>query len=108
MSKTTKDDAQVENHDTVTQREPETRSGPVTMHIPMPVDIILGRSKIPLSQLLGLSKGAVVELDRKLGDPVDITVNGMVIAYGKLVSIAEGKLGVEVTEVAQKHQSLQS
>ena len=66
--------------------------------IPVCVSAVLGRARLPVSQLLKLGKGAVVELDRKVGEAIDIYVNDRLVARGEVV-IVEDHLGVTMTEI---------
>jgi len=58
----------------------------------------LGRARLPVKDLLKLGPGAVVELDRRVGDPVDLYVNDRLVARGEIV-VAEGSFALRVTEV---------
>lgn len=66
--------------------------------IPVEVSAVLGSCRMPVSQLLKLGRGAVVTLDRKVGEPIDIFVNGRLIARGEVV-IVENKIGITMTEI---------
>ncbi|MET0155968.1 MAG: flagellar motor switch protein FliN [Rickettsiales bacterium] len=66
--------------------------------IPVEVTAILGSASMPVSRLLKLSRGSVVRLDRKVGEPVDITVNNRLIARGEIV-IVENRIGITMTEI---------
>ncbi len=66
--------------------------------IPVNVSAILGKSHMPVSRLLKLGRGAVVELDRKVGEAVDIYVNNRLVARGEVV-VVEDRLGVTMTEI---------
>ena len=66
--------------------------------IPVQVSAVLGRTSMQVSQLLKLGRGAVVELDRKVGEAVDIYVNNRLVARGELV-VVEDRLGVTMTEI---------
>ncbi len=66
--------------------------------IPVQISAVLGRTEMQVNQLLKLGRGAVVELDRKVGEPVDIFVNNRLIARGEVV-IVEDKIGVTMTEI---------
>jgi len=66
--------------------------------IPVQVTAVLGRSQMQVSQLLKLGRGAVVELDRKVGEAIDIYVNNRLIARGEVVVVDE-RLGVTMTEI---------
>jgi flagellar motor switch protein FliN/FliY len=69
-------------------------------NIPITVSAVLGETKMPIKQLLKLGRGAVVELDRKVGEAIDIYVNNRLIARGEVV-IVEDKLGVTMTEIVK-------
>jgi len=58
----------------------------------------IGRARLPLRQLLALTPGSVVELDRALGEPVDVLVNGKLVARGQIVTIGE-EFGVRLSEI---------
>lgn len=66
--------------------------------VPVRVSAILGRARMPVSELLKLDEGAVVELDRKVGEAIDIYVNDRLVARGEVV-LVENKLGVTMTEI---------
>ena len=66
--------------------------------IPVQLAAVLGKTTMPVSQLLRLGRGAVVELDRKVGEPVEIYVNNRLVARGEVV-LVEDKLGVTMTEI---------
>jgi flagellar motor switch protein FliN len=59
---------------------------------------VLGKTSMQVQQLLKLGRGAVVELDRKVGEPVDIFVNNRLVARGEVV-VVEDKIGVTMTEI---------
>lgn len=67
--------------------------------IPVTVSAVLGRTTMPVNQLLKLGRGAVVELDRKLGEAIDIYVNNRLIARGEVVMVDDQRLGVTMTEI---------
>jgi flagellar motor switch protein FliN/FliY len=66
--------------------------------VPVQVSAVLGRATMQVSQLLRLGRGAVVELDRKVGEAIDIYVNNRLIARGEVVVVDE-HLGVTMTEI---------
>ena len=71
--------------------------------VPVRVQAVLGRSRMPIGELLRLQTGMVIELDRKVGEPVDIFVNDRLIARGEVVLIDES-LGVTLTEIVQSEK----
>jgi len=69
--------------------------------IPVQISAVLGRATMQVSQLLKLGRGAVVELDRKLGEAVDIYVNNRLVARGEVVMVDDNRLGVTMTEIVK-------
>lgn len=69
--------------------------------VPVKVQAVLGRARMPIGELLRLRVGTVVELDRRIGEPVDIFVNNRMIARGEVV-IVENSLGVTLTEIVRQ------
>lgn len=72
--------------------------------VPVAVSVVLGRASMPINKLLRLGRGAVVELDRKIGDPIDILVNNRLIARGEVVMVDETRLGVTMTEIVKSEK----
>ena len=66
--------------------------------IPVAVSAVLGKARMQVSELLRTGRGAVVELDRKVGEAIDIYVNNRLVARGEVVLI-EDRLGVTMTEI---------
>ncbi len=66
--------------------------------IPVKVSAVLGKTAMPVSNLLKLGRGDVVELDRKVGEAIDIYVNNRLVARGEVV-VVEDRLGVTMTEI---------
>lgn len=66
--------------------------------IPVKVQAVLGKSSMQVNQLLKLGRGAVVELDRKVGEAIDIYVNNRLVARGEVV-VVEDRLGITMTEI---------
>ena len=71
--------------------------------IPVQISAVLGRSNMKVSQLLKLGRGAVVELDRKVGEAIDIYVNNRLVARGEVV-VVDDRLGVTMTEIVKSDQ----
>ncbi len=71
--------------------------------IPVQVSAVLGRATMNVSQLLKLGRGAVVELDRKVGEAIDIYVNNRLVARGEVV-VVEDRLGVTMTEIVKSER----
>ena len=72
--------------------------------VPVTVSAVLGKSAMEVSQLLKLGKGAILELDRKVGEAIDIYVNDRLVARGEVV-LVEDRLGVTMTEIIKSGQS---
>jgi flagellar motor switch protein FliN/FliY len=72
--------------------------------VPVHVSAVLGKSTMPISQLLALNPGAVLELDRKVGEAIDIYVNNRLVARGEVV-VVEDRLGVTMTEIVKSVRS---
>ncbi len=68
--------------------------------IPVKVSAILGKSKIKVSQLLKINKGTIIELDKKVGEAIDIYVNNNLVARGEVV-VVDDKLGITMTEIVK-------
>src|SRR5271165_6406911 len=72
--------------------------------ISVTVSAVLGKATMQVNQLLKLGRGAVVELDRKLGEAIDIYVNNRLVARGEVV-VVEDRLGVTMTEIIKTDRS---
>jgi flagellar motor switch protein FliN/FliY len=71
------------------------------LQIPVSLKVLLGTASMPVAALVKLGRGSIVALDRKVGDPVDVTVNGRLIARGEVVVLEEdgSRFGISLTEV---------
>lgn len=72
--------------------------------VPVQVSAVLGKATMEVSQLLKLGRGAVVELDRRVGEAIDIYVNNRLVARGEVV-VVEDQLGVTMTEIVKNDRS---
>ena len=70
----------------------------VVLDIPVTISMEIGRTKISIRNLLQLNQGSVVELDRLAGEPMDVLVNGTLIARGEVVVVNE-KFGIRLTDI---------
>jgi flagellar motor switch protein FliN/FliY len=70
----------------------------VILDVPVTLSMEVGRTRIPIRNLLQLNQGSVVELDREAGEPLDVFVNGTLIAHGEVVVVNE-KFGIRLTDV---------
>jgi flagellar motor switch protein FliN len=72
--------------------------------VPVQVSAVLGRSKMDVGELLKLGPGTVLELDRRVGEAIDIYVNNRLVARGEVV-LVEDKLGVTMTEIIKQERA---
>lgn len=72
--------------------------------IPVEVSAVLGKSTMQVSSLLKLGRGAVIELDRKVGEAIDIYVNNRLVARGEVV-VVEDRLGITMTEIIKAERN---
>ncbi len=82
----------------------------LVMDVPVTMQVVLGSTTLSVANILKLGRGAVVKLDTKVGDPVDVVVNGRVIARGEIVVLdsEDQRFGVTLTEVAKPGARLTS
>jgi len=89
--------------------EPSAAGAPgridMILDIPVQLTVELGRTKIPIRNLLQLAQGSVVELDRLAGEPMDVLVNGCLIAQGEVV-VVNDKFGIRLTDVIAPDERL--
>lgn len=78
----------------------------VILDIPVSLSLEVGRTNLPIRNLLQLTQGSVVELDRLAGEPLDVMVNGTLIAHGEVVVVNE-KYGIRLTDVMSPHERIQ-
>ncbi|NKC28870.1 flagellar motor switch protein FliN [Ochrobactrum ciceri] len=92
------------------EEKPRSAEGPskpnleLIMGIPVDVQVVLGGTTMPVANLMKLGRGAVITLDKQIGDPVDIVVNGRVIARGEVIVLEDdsSRFGVSLTEIIGK------
>ena len=89
-----------DDENVITEEEPERFAADLeaVFDVPVHVSAILGKTHMEVSQLLKLGRGAVVELDRKVGEAIDIYVNNRLVARGEVV-VVDDRLGVTMTEI---------
>lgn len=86
----------------ITQRDLEA-----VYDVPVKVSAVLGTSTMQVKNLLRLGRGAVIDLDRKVGEPVDIYVNNRLVARGEVV-VVDDRLGITMTEIIKSEANQQS
>lgn len=73
----------------------------VVMRVPVTVQVVLGKLRLPVAELMQLKQGSVLALDRSLGEPVDLVVNGHLVARGQIIVVEDKskRFGISLTEV---------
>ena len=84
------------------ERDPIERLDAI-YNVPVQVSAVLGKATMPISQLIKLGRGAVLELDRKVGEAVDIVVNNRLVARGEVVVVDE-RIGITMTEIIKSEK----
>ena len=94
---------------------PPTRAAPTAslsrhdaiLRIPVTVQVVLGSAKMPVAHLMKLGRGAVVALDQRVGEPVNVVVNGRIVARGEVVVVDEdnSRFGVSLTEIVGRRDA---
>ena len=82
----------------ILQEVGESKDLEAVFDVPVKVSAVLGRAIMPVHQLLKLGRGAVIELDRRIGEAIDVYVNDLLVARGEVV-VVEDKLGISMTEI---------
>jgi flagellar motor switch protein FliN/FliY len=77
----------------------------VILDVPVTLSIEVGRTRIPIRNLLQLNQGSVVELERAAGEPLDVYINGTLIAHGEVVVVNE-KFGIRLTDVISPQERI--
>jgi flagellar motor switch protein FliN/FliY len=84
----------------------ETASGKRTIdamyRVEMNVQVVVGKSRMPISDLIKITRGSIIDLDRKIGEPVDIVVSNVTIGRGDLMKMEDGRLGIKVTDIIKE------
>ena len=101
------DQQTTDNYQPAALKELDNRAGQLTtseanldviLDIPVTLSMEIGRTELPIHNLLQLNQGSVVELDRLAGEPLDVLINGTLIAHGEVVVVNE-KFGIRLTDV---------
>lgn len=76
------------------------------MDVPVTLSVMIGKCKMPIKELLALNKGAVVELDKEVSEPLDLLVNGKLFAHGEVV-VSGDKFGLRLVDIVSSSERLQ-
>lgn len=85
--------------------EPNNDKMEIILDIPVSITVEIGRTKMPIRNLLQLNQGGVVVLDRLAGDHLDVLVNGTLVAHGEVV-VVNDKFGVRLTDIVSKSERI--
>lgn len=77
------------------------------LDIPLRVTVELGKSKVVIKDLLQMAQGSVIELDKLAGEPLDVYINGKMIARGEVVTVGE-KFGIRLTDIISPVERIES
>ncbi|ACI21617.1 MULTISPECIES: flagellar motor switch protein FliN [Thermodesulfovibrio] len=83
---------------TVTEEKPKTRDIDFILDIPLELVVVIGRTRILVQELLQLTQGSVVALDKLAGEPMEVYVNGKLVGRGEVVVVNE-KFGIRITDI---------
>ncbi|TAL63534.1 MAG: flagellar motor switch protein FliN [Legionella sp.] len=89
----------------VLPQETESEKMEMILDIPVSVTVEIGRTKMSIRNLLQLNQGGIVSLDRLAGDPLDVLVNGTLVAHGEVV-VVNDKFGVRLTDIVSKAERI--
>lgn len=93
------DDTKEKNHlDESTERSRDAFPLRAVYNVPLDVNIVLGHKKMSISQVLELKPNAIIELDRKENEPVEIHINSKCVAYGEIILVGN-KIGVTIMSI---------
>ena len=86
---------------------PDSKTFDLLLEVELPVSVSFGRAQVPLKDVLKLTTGSIVELNRAVSDPVEVIVNNCVIARGEVV-VVEGNFGVRIQQVISRQERLRT
>ena len=86
-------------------QEADSEKMDLILDIPVSVTVEIGRTKMTIRNLLQLNQGGIVALDRLAGDPLDVLVNGTLVAHGEVV-VVNDKFGVRLTDIVSKAERI--
>lgn len=92
----------------LSEGQPITPSMDLLVNVPMRISVELGRARMPMKNILQLSQGSVIELDKASGEPMTIYINGELFAYGEAVLVNQERFGVRLTALVNKEDILRN
>lgn len=96
-------EAPMDATNTTTQQGGTGKNIDAMLNVNMNIQIVLGYSRMPIADLLKLSRGSVIELDKKIGEPVDIVINQSLVARGDLIKVGDTRIGISLTEIVKNY-----
>jgi flagellar motor switch protein FliN/FliY len=78
----------------------------LVLDVPVKLSVELGRTEVPIREVVGLGRGSIIELDRGPGTPLDVRVNGVLVGRGEVVLINEETLGLRFVEVVSQNERM--
>ncbi len=96
---------EVDAHSPLHDAVPDARNIDIIMDIPVRISMEVGNTSISIRKLLELSRGSVVQLNRLAGEPLDVLVNGTLVAHGEVVVVDE-KFGIRLTDVVSTEERI--
>ncbi|MFA8388011.1 MAG: flagellar motor switch protein FliN [Pelagibaca sp.] len=88
------------------QETPDGHNINSMLNVSLNVQVVLGQARMSISQLLSLARGSVIEIDRKIGEPLDVMINDRLVARGDLVKVGEDGIGITLTEIVKDYVSV--
>ncbi len=85
--------------------EDSPRKLDLLLDVPLQISVELGKTKMTIQELLALAPGSVIELDKLAGEPLDVVINGRLVARGEAVVVNE-KFGVRITDVVSRAERI--
>ena len=95
------------SHNSAVAAQQDNRTMDLLLDVELPISVSFGRAHVPLKEVMKLTTGSIVELNRTISEPVDIIVNNCVIARGEVV-VVEGNFGVRINEVISRQERLRT
>lgn len=101
----------LKSHEAAQNVSPEYDGGTINLDalldVPVTLSVEIGRSKVPIKQLVSLNQGSVIELDRGVNEPLDLLVNGKLMARGEVV-VVDGQFGLRLIDIVSPPERLKN
>ncbi len=105
MAKASTSANETENQVTAQAQEANNEKMELILDIPVAVTVEIGRTKMSIRNLLQLNQGGIIALDRLANDPLDVLVNGTLVAHGEVV-VVNDKFGIRLTDIVSKAERI--